>query len=490
MAMNLQANLQLKQELRLKLAPQVIQSIEILQLPLLELQDRIEQELLDNPVLERAEENPPEETPGEEAGQAAAESAVEDLDALQPATAEGEGEEFTRLDDLYDRWEEDRYVRSGRYSPEDKDRKQEALDATPAPPVTLQEHLSRQLAFFELADGVRRAAEALVANLDWRGYLDTPLEEVVQAMDEPVNPEEAEAALDVVQSLEPVGVGARDLSECLLLQLDEEDPDYPFARELLSGHFEDILKNRYPLVSRRTGRSIDEIKRVVERIAQLNPLPGALFHEEPAPHVSPDIRVELIDGQYEVILEDAELPRVSLSRYYIERLSQPDLDDQTRAYIQKRIESARWLLEAIEQRRTTLQRVTNKIVEVQKDFLEHGVSRLHPLKMQEIADALGIHVSTVSRAIAKKYIQTPQGIYPMKHFFTGGVETASGRLESWDAIRQKMQEIIDAEDKQNPLSDEEIVEAFRKQGIEIARRTVTKYRKQMSIPSSRGRKQY
>jgi RNA polymerase sigma-54 factor len=206
--------------------------------------------------------------------------------------------------------------------------------------------------------------------------------------------------------------------------------------------------------------------------------------------VSPDVRVDLVDGRYELMLEDAGLPRVHLNRYYLKRLSQPDLDPATREYIQKKIESARWLLEAIEQRRATLQRVTMRIIEAQKEFMEKGISQLRPLKMQEVADALGIHVSTVSRAIAKKYIQCPQGIYPLKFFFTGGVETASGDVESWDSIRQKLQEIVDGEDKTNPLSDEEIVKAFDKQGIEIARRTVTKYRKQMGIPSSRGRKEY
>lgn len=497
--MKLEAHLQLRQELKLRLAPQVIQSIEILQLPLLELQGRIEQELSENPVLERAEEVPQaEDAPAQvESPETGAEGPVESVaersaetGADQPASAEGQGEEFTRLDDLYDRWEEDRYTRSGHYSSEDVDKKQEALDATPAPPVTLEEHLNSQIAFLDLDPDVRRAAEAIVANLDRRGYLAYPLEEIVQAMDRPVTSEQAQAALEVVQGLEPQGVGARDLYECLLLQLDEDDPDYEFARELLVRWFDDILKNRYPIVSRKTGKSIEEIKRVVEKIAQLNPMPGALFDEEPAPHVSPDIRVELIDGRYEIILQDSDLPRVSLNRYYIEKLSQPDLDPATRAYIQKKIDAARWLLEAIEQRRATLQRVTNRIIEVQKEFLDKGVSHLRPLKMQEVADALGIHVSTVSRAIAKKYIQTPQGIFPMKYFFTGGVETASGEMESWDAVRQKLQEIIDGEDKSNPLSDEDIVKAFGAQGIEIARRTVTKYRKMMGIPSSRGRRQY
>lgn len=499
--MKLETNLQLRQELKLKLAPQVIQSIEILQLPILELQDRIEDELLENPLLERTEELKQEEPPAEsedgeerqpadepadppEAGEGAA-----DRDA--PATADGEPEEFSRLEDLGNLWEDRSYTSTrGSHNDGEKDRKQEALDATPAPPITLEEHLKTQMMFYDLEPNVKYAADAIVANLDRRGYLSCPLEEIAQTMDRPLTMEELEEALRIVQSLEPPGVGAQSLAECLLLQLDDDDPDHEFTREIVTNWFNDLMKNRYPLVSRKTGRSIDDIKRVVEKIAELNPMPGSLFDETPAPHVSPDVRIELIDGRYEIILEDDSLPRVNLNRYYLDKLRQRDLDPATRTFLQKKVEAARWLLDAIEQRRVTLQRVVTEIVDAQKKFFEKGLTALRPLKMQEVADALGIHVSTVSRAIAKKYAQTPQGIFALKFFFTGGLQTATGEVESWDSVRQKLTEIMVQEDKSNPLSDEEIVKAFKDQGIEIARRTVTKYRKQLGIPSSRGRKQY
>jgi RNA polymerase sigma-54 factor len=309
-------------------------------------------------------------------------------------------------------------------------------------------------------------------------------------MDTQVTLPQAEEALRVVQSLEPPGVGARTLQECLLLQLDKRQADYEFLRKLITEHFDDVLRNRYPQVAKAMECSIDELKEAVEKIGKLNPIPGTLFPESAPPHVIPDLRVDDVDGEFVVTLEDSWLPSLRICAYYAERLQRKDLDQKTREYLQKKLQSAQGLIAAIEQRRSTVYNVATEIMKVQKSFIEKGDMYLAPLKMQDVADKVGVHVSTVSRAISEKYVQTPQGIYSLKHFFTGGVAKQDGEVESWEVVRQKLQQIIDTEDKSNPLNDEDIAAELKKQGIDIARRTVTKYRKGLKIPSSRMRKQY
>jgi len=357
--------------------------------------------------------------------------------------------------------------------------------------VTLEEHLHGQLAYFDLDPARRLICENIVANLDWRGYLESPLEEIVASIEGvDVTPEQAEAALRVVQKLEPPGVGARDTQECLLIQLDPRAPDYNLLRRIIESYLDDIVKNRYPNVAKALGCTIDELKDAVEQIGRLNPIPGALFGEGTAPHVIPDLRVELVEGEYRVMLEDTSLPSLGICSYYARRLEQEGLDPKTEEYLRQKLQSARWLIDAIQQRRSTLFNITSAIVETQKEFLDKGPMFLKPLKMQDIADEVGVHVSTVSRAMSGKYIQTPRGIYSLKHFFTGGVQKENGEVESWEVVRQKLLAVVAAEDKSNPLSDEQVADELRKQGIDIARRTVSKYRKVLSIPSSRQRREY
>ncbi len=299
---------------------------------------------------------------------------------------------------------------------------------------------------------------------------------------------DAEKALALVQGLEPAGVGARNLKECLLLQLG--DGGNALLREIIAEHLEDVEQNRLPRIVQRTGRSMDEIKAAVEEISRLNPRPGASFGGTSAPRIVPDVIVEYTDKGYEVRLEDGGVPNLFISSLYEKLVAAKDVPEETRRYLRDKIRSARWLIDAIEQRRTTLFRISRAIVDFQTDFLDFGLSRLRPLRMQEVADKVGVHVSTVSRAIADKYIQTPRGVFPMKYFFTGGVSTENGEVQTWRTIQQEIKDLVDREDKSSPLSDEEIAERLSQQGSPVARRTVTKYRKALAIPSSRRRRAY
>jgi len=496
--MRMEASLQARQEMRMRLAPQIIQSIEILQLPLLELRRRIDQELLENPLLEQAEPEEEQEQQEEQAEPAETPEAESPVETPREETVDDvtvdetrEEEQFERLDELTDYYGEFEGETSyRRYSSEEADAKLEAFENSPAPDPTLQEHLSSQLALQELDPPVRRACENIIANLDSRGYLAYPLEEIVASMDISVTEEQAQQALQVVQSFEPPGVAARSLEECLILQLDEREPDYQFLRTLISEHFEDILQNRYPKVAQALGCSMRELKAAVEKVGKLNPIPGALFETPAAPHVIPDLRVEEVDGEYVIMLEDSWLPTLRISAYYARRLQNKNLEPKVRDYLRSKLQSAHGLISAIEQRRSTLYNVASEIVKAQRDFFEKGSMHLKPLKMQQVADRAGVHVSTVSRAISDKYVQTPHGMYSLKHFFTGGLEKEDGEVESWEVVRQKLLNIVEHEDKSHPLSDQEIADKLKEQGIDIARRTVSKYRKSLRIPSSRLRREY
>jgi RNA polymerase sigma-54 factor len=463
------------------LSPQIIQSIEILQLPLLALVEHIQQEMVDNPVLEEVVEEKKEE------------NLKEGDDAVQTAGDNEKVDEIDKLGEIAEDWREyysQTTVRRSNIS-EERDQKQEALENTAAKPISLHDYLMGQVSLIDIPGHLTEACENIIYSIDKSGYLASPLEEIMQSLEKPLSLEEVKDALNIVQTLEPPGVGARNLQECLMLQLDKRDPNYQLTMDMLLNHLEDIEMKKYHLIAKKTSHSLEVIKRQVEFIRTLNPKPGSLFCDETIPYVVPEVKVEYIDGKYEVFLIDnSNLPHLHISSFYRKFLSENGTDTSTRQYIQKKIESAKWLIDAIEQRRSTLYKVACKIVELQKDFLDEGVHRLRTLKMQDVADIVGVHVSTVSRAIAHKYIQTPQGIFEMKFFFTGGFQNVDGSMESWEAIRQKLAEIVAKENKANPLSDEEVADKLHASGIAIARRTVTKYRRIMKIPSSRQRKEY
>ena len=474
--MRMEAILQPRLEQRMKLAPQIIQSIEILQLPTMALLERVALELEENPVLEVVEVQPDPE---------ARKDNVESVEENAP-----DSEQFERLTSIEDDWRDYFTRTSGPRRRRDVDDSPDVIQAAAARPKTIHDHLLEQLQLMEVEGELREMVECLIYNVDRDGYLRASLHEIVDSLDDPAPMALVEDALAVLQSMEPPGIGARDLSECLLLQLDYRRSETPFIAELITNHMEAIQGNKLPSIVKDTAATMEQVKAAIEFIRMLNPRPGSLYDETPAPYVIPDVRVDLIDGRYEVTLEDAGMPPLCVSATYRQILGKEASGSSARAFLQKKLDSARWLIDAIEQRRHTLHRVASKIVEIQKGFFDKGPASLRPLKMQEVADALGIHVSTVSRALSRKYLQSPQGIHELKSFFSGGTLSADGIMESWEAVRQKLLDIIDNEDKRKPLSDEHIADHLQAQGYDIARRTVTKYRKALKIPSSRRRRQY
>jgi RNA polymerase sigma-54 factor len=481
--MRLDTSQQMRTEMRLRMAPRMIQSMEILQLPIMALQERIEQELGENPVLEDAGKSSSTEVDGDEMPPAATEP--------QP---ESEPDEFGSLNGLDENWSElyDEGPRRSRASlSEESDRKQEAMQNMASRPRSFHDDLTDQLGFFDCEPIVRELAEYIIHNLDEMGLFKIELQDVVRDFNGRATMAQAEEALRLVQRLDPAGVGARDLRECLLLQLTPETPCHDVLHTLISQHFDDLGHNRLPAIEKKTGISIEKIKEALEHLRRLNLRPGAGFESDNSHYVIPDLIVEHDEqAGYTVRLSDENSPQLGISGYYQKLLRNKETLPETREYIQKKIQSARWLIDSIEQRRNTLLKVARAIIEHQKDFLDNGPEFIEPLKMQQIADKVGVHVTTVSRAVDDKWVQTPRGIFALKRFFGGGTTTADGDEIAWDTIKQKLLEIIAKEDKQSPMSDEEIVDEMERQGLKVARRTVTKYRQNLLIPSSRQRKQF
>jgi RNA polymerase sigma-54 factor len=458
-------NQSMRPDMQLRLSPQMLQRIEVLQLSSLDLAQLIEQELQENETLELSQDQPAEE----------GETTVE-----EPAEEWEEGA---------DEWE--------RREPGEGPSRMDVMAATAAAPIKLEEHLSRQVDLLEVTPRERDLARALCGALNSRGWLEQPLEEVDFGVEPPPTPAEREHALHLVQSLEPPGIGARDLGECLLLQIPPEHPDYELLVSLVVRHLDDIAHNRIPRICKETGTPVNEVLAAIDVISHLDPIPGRHYGGASVPHVRPDVVVRQVGEDFEISIENDWIPNLTVSRQWLQMVRDRGTDPELRKHIRGKIEGAQSLIEAIEQRKNTLFRVASELVNRQADFLVHGPAGLRPLRMQEVADALGVHVSTISRAISGKYMQTPRGIVALRSMFTGEVPSRDGAGPSGEegasraGVQELVRNIIGAEDKSDPLSDEAIVTILKeKHGLDIARRTVTKYRKALSLGSSRERRVY
>ncbi len=484
---------QMRMEQRMKLAPRMIQSMEILQLPLLALQERIEAELNSNPVLEEVAETPEQVTPDRNEDDSSENFDEKDLVVKED---NDRAEDFERLNSISDDFD-DYMNRSTAYryknNTGEPDKKLEALNNTAANSISLHDHLLEQWRLIDADQSIKDAGEAIIDYIDDKGYLSVRLEQLHNKDKNNFNFDHLKQALSLVQTLDPPGVGARDIRECLLIQLRQANEDMLFEEELVQGHLDELLENRLPQIARKMTCSIEQINKALTRLSKLDTSPGLQIGRNENYPIHADVIVEPDpegDG-WTVSLADSSLPSLRVNDYYSRMARDRKLDTQTKEFLQNNIRSAKWLMDAIAQRKNTLLKVAGEVVKHQREFFEKGKLYLKPLPMQTIADAVGVHIATVSRAVAGKYVQCPQGILPLRGFFSGGTEDENGNAQSWDAVRAKLQQIIDNEDKSNPLSDDELRKKLNEEGINnIARRTIAKYRKLLNIPAARFRKKF
>ena len=473
-----------RMEQRLIQSPQMIQAMQILQLPSQELEDRIEQELIENPFLEVVE--------GAAKDEDGAEAAHVDHRGESTAPTADEQRGIENMLEVLERYERDfgGDDRRARGDDEEGDRKLEAMQNTPDTRHSLSEALIEQLAFLDLDERRRHLAEYLIYSLDPRGLLAQPLQEIAEELaDEDVSVEELQELLLELRRLTHPALGAADLRECLALQLEASGIADPLVRAMVENHLEDITTNRLPRIAKATGHSIADVKQALETIRALDPFPGADHDAEPATAILPDVVVEEVDGRWEVRGVRQRHPRLAINPIYKQMLREAKRGDGVAEWVKKRLESARWFIDAVLQRQSTLERIATSIFVRQRDFLEKGVRGLKPLRMQEVADEVGVHISTVSRAVSGKYAQTPRGTFALKYFFTGGTPRATGGVASQTAIKQRIAELVSQEDPKSPLSDDQLADLLdERDRVRIARRTVTKYRKALSIPSSSQRR--
>ncbi|MBI5191121.1 MAG: RNA polymerase factor sigma-54 [Nitrospirae bacterium] len=476
--MSLEMRLDLKLAQKLVMTPQLQQAIKLLQLSRLEMSQLAYQEMLENPVLEDAtlEVEPDTEEQErllKESASAAEEPAYED-----------------RAVDVFDiKW--DNYLDADEYREEmnlysDYDEDLPTYDQTLSSHISLSEHLMWQLMLTPTNDEEKLAGEVIIGNIDDDGYLrDMTVEEVARTAG--VGVAAARKALGMVQELDPPGVGARDLRECLLIQARQLGFGGTIVEDMIRRHLEDIEKKRFASVARDLKVSVKEVAAAADVIESMEPKPGRPFMVTDVQYIIPDVYVVKKDGEYVILLNDEGMPRLKISPFY-KNLMRSGGDDQTKEYIETKLRSAQWLIKSIEQRNKTIFRVTESIVVRQKEFLDRGIHNVKPMILRDVADDIGMHESTISRVTTNKYMHTPQGIFELKYFFSGGISGVNGDSLSSIAVRSLVQKTISEEDPKNPLNDRRIVDLLKKKNIDIARRTVAKYRCELKIPPANVRK--
>ena len=477
---------QLRQEL--KINPRLYQAMDLLYMPLLDLQQHLKQELLNNPFLDLVEAEVEDEE-GETEAEAVAETPEE----------KERGEEID--------WEEillDGFDTAGGRREEHEER--EYYEPVTVAARDLSDHLRDQVSLLELNPREMLLADEFLGNINDDGYLATPVEEIVESVNEMITAAaeaqdrdfgeipvytvaEGEAMLATVQDLDPPGVGARDLRECLLLQLDEAGLSQSVPYRLVRDCFEELIAHRWSEISKRFGISTSDVQKAADEIAKLDPKPGLRFRSGDENYIIPDLIVDKIDGQYHIFLNDANLPRLRLSKAYQEiARDKKKFEGENKEFISNKLNSANWMIQAIEQRRQTMLKVMNYIVDRQREFFEKGVQFLKPLTLREVAEVINMHESTVSRVTNEKFVQTPRGVLPLKFFFSSGLATADGDDVSARGIKAQLEKLVQDEDPKHPLTDQAIVNILRESGVQIARRTVAKYRDQLGVLSARMRK--
>ena len=459
------------------LSPQLQQSLLILQTPLLELRNLVQQEMETNPVLEDLPDEP----------------GADERSEAEPSSDDNFKDEFEKLASLDEEWRDYMaqsvsYSGSSRDSKEAQEKRQFLFDSIPVQ-ETLQQNLIGQLNQSVLSAGDRKAAELIIGNIDDNGFLQSMPEEM--ALNSGIPKEDFEKMLALIQSFYPAGVGARDLRECLLIQLQRQGKERSLEYKIVSEHMDDLGRRRFPEIARRMGIGVEEVQKAADNIARLNPRPGQVFAAAPQNYVLPDVMVEKVDGEYQISSNNEQIPHLRISNLYKDIIASGNTQSgEVKDYIRDKIRSGKFLIRSIHQRQQTILNIARQIVSRQRDFLEHGPSHLKPMTMGEVADAVGLHETTVSRAVSGKYMATPQGVFEMKYFFTSGYQTATGESLSNTSVKEAILDLVKHENGSAPLSDHEIVEILGERGIPIARRTVAKYRTELNILPSHMRRKY
>ena len=452
------------------LAPQMRQSLEILQANTLELSQLLNQAMEINPVLEDVTEN-------------------ESLDELTDA----EKEDAENFDDWQETYDDDLRElsimerRNQGVSQDTADAREHSYNSIVAP-LTLQEHLTEQIRESGLSKKAQADAVIVVGNLTEHGYLDASLDELAGRLQIPVD--RLEDALATIQSLDPPGVGAADLRECLLLQLDYLGLGNGLEAEIVDEHLDEVARNHFPQLAKKIHVSLETINQAIEHVRSLDPSPGSAFQSGGNPYVQPDVKISMADGEWTAALTGSYLPRLRINDEYKDLLSGSSDDRKTRNYLRNQIRDGRAIIRAIDQRQETILAIAREIVDRQAPFLKKGSRHLKPMTMNDIAEVIGVHPTTVSRAVAGKFIDTPHGLMEMRKFFATGYQTADGKDVSNEGVREALQALINSEDSSRPLSDSKLEKLLTEQGIKVARRTVAKYREQLGILPSHLRKKY
>jgi RNA polymerase sigma-54 factor len=473
--MAIQQKLHTKLVQKLILTPSLQQAIKLLPMSTLELADLLNQEMVENPLLE--------EVPTEEL-QPAEQTQAEKADAEKPAVEKADAWDDADYEYFFGDYLDDGY----RPRTPQEVKELPPIENTLSTAASLADHLLWQLSLQTSDEKLREIGGAIIGNLDDDGYLVASVEEIAAMGDWPVA--EVERALQHVQTFDPIGVAARDLQECLWLQIRHLGLEGTPTEKIVTEHLRLLQNHQVPEIARRLGMSIDDLKEHIEIIRNLDPKPGSRYNPTQSQYVIPDVYVMKVEDQYVAVLNEEGLPQLRISPTYRRLLDKSggESNDETRAYVKDKFRSALWLIKSVDQRQKTIHKVATSIINFQRDFLDHGIEYLRPLVLRDVANDIGMHESTVSRVVNNKYMHTPQGVFEMKFFFHSGISSSYGDSVSSVTIKQRIRKIIENEDPRKPLSDSKIVSILQKEGLMLARRTIAKYREELKIPTSNQRK--
>jgi RNA polymerase sigma-54 factor len=502
--MALEQKLGLKITQKLVMTPSLQQAIKLLQLSRLELEETLSQEIMENPILdvEEAADESAESEASDSADTAAADEGEQQQSTEEPTRETADdplpSEEESYADIDVEAFFSD-YLGDGRSEgPSMATRSPDhdvPLENVVSAAAGLYDHLVWQLHLLTIPGELVPTCEFIIGNLDEDGLLRATDDEIARATGS--NHDRVRQALEVVRSLDPPGIAARSLQECLRLQLlqlltaaETEDERELLIRvaEILESHWDDLLHQRWEAIAQAVGCEIADLKPVLDVVHRLEPKPGRIYRQERNQYIEPDVYVKKVEGEYVITLNDDGLPRLRINSRYARMLEGNGLDPQVNTYLKEKMRNALWLMKSIDQRQRTIYKVAKSIVGFQHEFLDQGIEHLRPMVLRQVAEDIGMHESTISRVVSNKYMYTPRGLFPMKFFFHSGVDSARGENVSSLVVKERIRKLIEAEDPAKPLSDSKVMKMLQREGIRLARRTVAKYREEMMIPSSDKRK--